>query len=407
MSLSKKIFLALGIGFCLGSFFNYLNLFQDKVFIDFIEVPGALFISSLKMLIVPVVFFSIVSGVSNLSNVSTLGRIGTISVLLYLITTCIAITLALIFSNLISPGVNGDLGIQTDFTSKSAPSLKEVIINIVPNNIFKAFTEANMLQVIFFAIVFGITLNLLNKKSIKLKEGIELFNDLFLKMIEVIMYIAPYGVFFLIFKTFLTQGFETIFELGEYFFTVLLVLLIHLIFTYGGILFFLGKINVLKFFYKMKNSMLFAFSTSSSAATIPINLKTVEENLGVNKSVASFTVPLGATINMDGTAIMQGVATVFLANTYGVDLNLSDFISVILIATLASIGTAGVPGVGLIMLTMVLNQVGLPVEGIALIIGIDRILDMTRTAVNVTGDATISCIVARIENKIDLKKINS
>ena len=157
----------------------------------------------------------------------------------------------------------------------------------------------------------------------------------------------------------------------------------------------------------MKNSMLFAFSTSSSAATIPINLKTVEENLGVKKSVASFTVPLGATINMDGTAIMQGVATVFIANTYGIDLSIADFMSVILVATLASIGTAGVPGVGLIMLTMVLNQVGLPVEGIALIIGIDRILDMTRTAVNVTGDATISCIVAKIEKKLDIKKLNS
>ena len=407
MSLSKKIFLALGIGLFLGSLFNYFNLLQDKVFIDFIEIPGSLFISSLKMLIVPVVFFSIVCGVSNLSNISTLGRIGSISVIFYLITTCVAITLALIFSNIIDPGVKKNISELEVFTKQDAPAIKDVIINIVPSNIFKSFAEANMLQVIFFAIIFGITLNLINHKSVKLKDAILLLNELFLKMIEVIMLIAPYGVFFLIFKTFLTQGFETIFELGEYFFTVLLVLVIHLIFTYGGILLIFGKINILKFFSKMKNSMLFAFSTSSSAATIPINLKTVEESLGVKKSVASFTVPLGATINMDGTAIMQGVATVFLANTYGVDLSLSDFMSVILIATLASIGTAGVPGVGLIMLTMVLNQVGLPAEGIALIIGIDRILDMTRTAVNVTGDATISCIVAKIEKKIDLEKLNS
>ncbi len=407
MDLSKKIFLALGIGFFLGSLFNYLGIIQEKVFIDFIEIPGSLFISSLKMLIVPVVFFSIVSGVSNLSNVSTLGRIGTISVILYLITTCIAITLALIFSNIIDPGVKKNItGLET-VLKQETPALKDVIISIVPSNIFKAFTEANMLQVIFFAIIFGITLNLIKKNNDKIKDAILLFNDLFLKMIEVIMHIAPYGVFFLIFKTFLTQGFETIFELGEYFFTVLLVLIIHLIFTYGGLLLILGKINIFKFFSKMKNSMLFAFSTSSSAATIPINLKTVEENLGVKKSVASFTVPLGATINMDGTAIMQGVATVFIANTYGIDLSIADFMSVILVATLASIGTAGVPGVGLIMLTMVLNQVGLPVEGIALIIGIDRILDMTRTAVNVTGDATISCIVAKIEKKLDVKKLNS
>ena len=254
--------------------------------------------------------------------------------------------------------------------------------------------------------MFGITINLVKEKSSKLKDATLVFNDLFLKMIEVVMNFAPYGVFFLIFKTFFTQGFSTIFELGEYFFTVLLVLLIHLIFTYGSILLLVGKINVVKFFSKMKNSILFAFSTASSAATIPINLKTVEENLGVKKSVASFTVPLGATINMDGTAIMQGVATVFLANTYGIDLNFADYLSVILVATLASIGTAGVPGVGLIMLTMVLNQVGLPAEGIALIIGIDRILDMARTAVNVTGDATISCIVAKVEKKIDMKIIN-
>ena len=407
MNLSKKIFLALGVGLFFGSMFNYLDLFQNKVFLDFVEVPGSIFISSLKMLIVPVVFFSIVSGVTGLSNVSTLGRIGTISVLLYLITTCIAITLALVFSNIIDPGIKRNITEVETFIKQETPDLKNVIINIVPSNIFKAFSEANMLQVIFFAIIFGITLNLISKKNIKLKEAIFQFNDLFLKMIEVIMYIAPYGVFFLIFKTFLTQGFETIFELGEYFFTVLLVLIIHLFFTYGGLLLILGKINIFKFFSKMKNSMLFAFSTSSSAATIPINLKTVEESLGVKKSVASFTVPLGATINMDGTAIMQGVATVFLANTYGVDLSLADFMSVILVATLASIGTAGVPGVGLIMLTMVLNQVGLPAEGIALIIGIDRILDMTRTAVNVTGDATVSCVVAKIEKKINLQKLNS
>lgn len=407
MSLSKKIFLALGLGLILGSLFNYLNFFKTEIFLDFIDIPGGLFISSLKMLIVPVVFFSIVCGVSNLSNVATLGRIGSISILLYITTTCIAISLALIFSNLINPGINKEVSDMGTFVQKDAPPLKDVIINIVPSNIFKAFSEANMLQVIFFAVLFGITLNLIKEKDARIKKATLNLNDLFLKMIEVIMSFAPYGVFFLIFKTFLTQGFSTIFELGEYFFTVLLVLFIHLIFTYGGILLFLGKINVIKFFFKMKNSLLFAFSTASSAATIPVNLKTVEENLGVKKSVASFTVPLGATINMDGTAIMQGVATVFLANTYGINLGLADYLSVILVATLASVGTAGVPGVGLIMLTMVLNQVGLPAEGIALIIGIDRILDMARTAVNVTGDATVSCIVAKAEKKIDMKKINS
>jgi Na+/H+-dicarboxylate symporter len=305
ISEANKIFFALGLGFILGSLFNYLNLFEQKIFLDFIEIPGSLFISSLKMLIVPVVFFSIVCGVSNLTNIATLGRIGSISVLLYLTTTCIAITLALIFSNIIDPGVKKDITDIGSIIKKETPELKNVIIDIIPSNIFKAFTEANMLQVIFFAVLFGITINLIKEKSTKLKEATLIFNDLFLKMIEVIMYFAPYGVFFLIFKTFLTQGFGAIFELGEYFFTVLLVLFIHLLFTYGGILLITGKINIIKFFSKMKNSMLFAFSTASSAATIPINLKTVEESLGVKKSVASFTVPLGATINMDGTAICK------------------------------------------------------------------------------------------------------
>ena len=407
MSLSKKIFIALSLGLILGSFLNYLDLFKERIFLDIIDIPGSLFIASLKMLIVPVVFFSIVCGVSNLTNIATLGRIGSFSVLLYVLTTCIAISLALILSNIINPGNKEGVSDVLNFIEKSPPALKDVIINIIPSNIFKAFTEANMLQVIFFAVLFGVTLNLIGKKNNKIKEATMLFNDLFLKMIEIVMNFAPYGVFFLIFKTFFTQGFTTIFQLGEYFFTVLLVLLIHLIFSYGGILLVAGKINLIKFFSKMKNPILFAFSTASSAATIPINLKAVEENLGVKKSVASFTVPLGATINMDGTAIMQGVATVFLANTYGIDLSISDYMSVILVATLASIGTAGVPGVGLIMLTMVLNQVGLPAEGIALIIGIDRILDMARTAVNVTGDATVSCIVAKVEKKIDMQKINS
>ena len=221
MSLSKKIFLALGLGFILGSLFNYLNLFEEKIFLDFIEVPGSLFISSLKMLIVPVVFFSIVCGVSNLTNIATLGRIGSISVLLYLTTTCIAITLALVFSNIIDPGIKKDIGNIGTIIKKETPELKNVIIDIIPSNIFKAFTEANMLQVIFFAVLFGVTLNLIKEKSAKLKEATLILNDLFLKMIEVIMYFAPYGVFFLIFKTFLTQGFDTIFELGEYFFTVL------------------------------------------------------------------------------------------------------------------------------------------------------------------------------------------
>ena len=315
--------------------------------------------------------------------------------------------MALLIGKIINPGFTGDLQLIQEFKKTESPSIFEVITDIIPSNPIKALAEANMLQIIFFAVLLGTTINLLDNSNNKLKNYFNLFNDLFLKMIEVIMSFAPYGVFFLIFKTFFTQGFDAILNLGSYFFTVLLVLIIHMFITYGSLILLFTKINIYKFFSKMKSTILFAFSTASSAATIPITLKTVEKELGVDKSVASFTVPLGATINMDGTAIMQGVATIFIANVYGIELFFTDYISVILIATLASVGTAGVPGVGLIMLTMVLNQVGLPAEGIAIIIGIDRILDMTRTAVNVTGDATISSLVGKFEGKINISKTNS
>ncbi len=407
MSLTNKIFISLIVGAILGIIFNNIQIADNEMILDIIDVPGKLFISSLKMLVVPVVFFSIVCGVANLSDITSLGKIGGKSFLFYLLTTSIAISFALLFSTIINPGLVSNETDTINFIQKENPSLKEVIINIVPSNPIKAFSEGNMLQIIFFAVFFGISLNMLKDNNKKMKDAFNNLNELFLKLVEIIMCFAPYGVFFLIFKTFFNQGFDVIFDLGAYFFTVIAVLIFHMFVTYGSLLFLLTKIDLRKFYYKMRNTMLFAFSTSSSAATIPITLKTVEKELAVDKSVASFTVPLGATINMDGTAIMQGVATVFIANTYNIDLTTVDYLSVIMVATLASIGTAGVPGVGLIMLTMVLNQVGLPAEGIALIIGIDRLLDMTRTAVNVTGDATISCIVGKLENKINLTKTNS
>lgn len=403
MSLTNKIFIALLLGIINGSLFNIFIPELANYLLSAVSVIGSLFISSLKMLIVPVVFFSIVAGVTNLEDTTSLGRIGGKSILLYIFSTFIAITLALIFASLINPGANANFFLEEQLEIKEPPPISYIIENLIPNNPLKALTDGNMLQIIIFAIILGITITKLkNENKNKLKEAFLSFNHLFLKMIDIIMFFAPYGVFFLILKTFMSQGFTAITELASYFFTVLVVLIIHFFLTYGLLILLFTKIRLIYFYTKMRKTILFAFSTASSAATIPITLKTVEEELGIDKSVASFSIPLGATINMDGTAIMQGVATVFIANAYGINLNISDFISVIMIATLASIGTAGVPGVGLIMLAMVLNQVGLPSEGIALIIGIDRLLDMTRTAVNVTGDATISCVVASSEKKIKL-----
>ena len=404
MTLTTKIFIALIAGSLCGillSQIGYDDTLIDKWLVSgFFTIVGKIFISFLKMLVVPVVFVSLVCGVSALKDITILGRVGIKALILYLFTTALAISIALILALIIMPGEGANFIAEKEFSSLESPPLSEVLVNIVPSNPFSAFSEGNMLQIIVFSLLFGVAINLAGVQASKIKSAMNQLNEIVMKMVSVVMLIAPYGVFCLIAKTFATQGIDAILALGGYFFTVIAALIIHASFTYTSLVVFFANLNPIIFFKKMRNAILFAFSTASSAATIPITLNSVKTKLGVDNSVASFTVPLGATINMDGTAIMLGVATVFIANTYGIDLGLFDFLTVILIATIASIGTAGVPGVGLIMLAMVLRQVGLPVEGIAIIIGIDRLLDMLRTAVNITGDASVSCVVAKSENKI-------
>jgi Na+/H+-dicarboxylate symporter len=329
-----------------------------------------------------------------------MGRIGGKTVVLYLFTTASAITLALLAALITKPGSGFALTSEAQFAAKDAPSLADTLIGFIPMNPIKAMAEGNMIQIIIISLLFGLSLSLAREHG---RRVLSLFSDLnegVMKMVVLVMMIAPIGVFCLIAEVFARQGFAAILPLSKYFFTVLAVLIIHLVFVYAGILKFLGKLSPAVFFRKFKNVMIFAFSTSSSNATLPVNLETVEHRLGVDNSVASFTLPLGATINMDGTAIMQGVATVFIAQAYGLELTLMNLLMVVFTATLASIGTAGVPGVGLIMLAIVLRQVNLPVEGIGLIIGVDRLLDMTRTAVNVTGDAIVTCVVAKSEGQL-------
>lgn len=264
-----------------------------------------------------------------------------------------------------------------------------------------------MLQIIVFSLLFGIALKSLGSSGDALKTSFETINNVILSLVKMLIELAPYGIFALLFSLFAVQGFSMIGDLAKYFFLLVFVLIFHAFFTYGSLLYLLAQLNPLKFFMKVRSLAIFAFSTSSSSATMPITLDTVKNKLGVNSSIGSFTVPLGATINMDGTAIMQGIATVFISQAYNIDLTMVDYLMVILTATLASIGTAGVPGVGLIMLAMVLEQVGLPVEGIALIIGVDRLLDMTRTAVNVCGDAMVSCVVAKSEDEFNSETFRS
>ena len=370
-------------------------------------VVGAVFIASLKMLVVPLVFVSLVGGVTSLGDLTALGRMSVKAIALYLFTTMVAITIALSLAVAVGPGAGFDVGSTTaTFSGHDAPPLTDVIINMVPSNPVAAMASGNMLQIIVFALLFGIAITMSGERG---KHVLNVFRDLdvvIMNMVEIIMRLAPYGVFALIARTFATQGLELIVPLISYFLTLTCALGLHALIVYPALLKGLANLNPYTFLRKMRDPASFAFSTASSGATIPITLRTVEAKMGVDNAIASFTVPLGATINMDGTAIMQGVATVFIANVYGVDLTMMDYLMVVLTATLASIGTAAVPGVGLIMLTMVLNQVGLPVEGIALIIGVDRILDMMRTACNVTGDCTVTCIIAKSENALDLTIFN-
>ncbi|MFT5635490.1 MAG: Na+/H+-dicarboxylate symporter [Cognaticolwellia sp.] len=365
------------------------------------EVIGQIFISSLQMLVVPLVFVSLICGTCSLKDTTKLGRIGGKAISLYLLTTAIAISFAMSLALLVSPGEGVNMIAGTTFASREAPSLAQVLIQMFPSNPFAAFAQGNMLQVIIFALLFGIAIALSGKPGERVAALFEDMSAVVMRLVTILMNIAPYGVFCLLAGLFTDVSLSTFGNLIEYFLVVVFALLLHAFVTYPVLLKLLTGLNPLIFLKKMRDTAIFAFSTSSSNATLPITLETTTKKMGVKNSIASFTVPLGATINMDGTAIMQGVATVFIAQVFSQDLTLTDYLMVILTATLASIGTAGVPGVGLIMLAMVLEQVGLPVEGIALIIGVDRLLDMTRTAVNVTGDSMVTVIVGKSEDQFD------
>ena len=369
-------------------------------------VVGAAFVALLKLMVVPLVLVSLVCGVNAMGDLRTIGRIGAKTLGLYLLTTTVAILLGLTLARVVSPGGGFELtGELAEVTPREPPPLAEVLIGIFPENPVQAMAEGQMLQIIVFALLFGFAANLAGARGEPVVRLFTNLNEVILKMVLMIILVAPFGVFALISRTFATQGIEIFGPLIGYFLLVATALVLHLLVTYTTLL-RLSGMNPLKFLTQIRAPMSFAFSTASSAATIPVTLNTLETRLGVRNSVASFTVPLGATINMDGTAIMQGIATVFIANVYGVDLVFSDYLTVVLTATLASIGSAAVPGAGLIMLALVLEQVGLPVEGIALIIGVDRLLDMLRTAVNVSGDGVVTCVVARSEDALDIEIFN-
>lgn len=415
-SLTARIFIGMVAGIIIGALLQFIfddsgdlrfSIFSMEVSTYSILVEGIfstlgqIFISSLKMLVVPLVLVSLICGTSSLSDPSKLGRLGIKSISFYILTTGIAVSLAIMAGLLVAPGEGLNLQAETTYAAKEAPSLSQVIVNMFPSNPINALAQGNMLQIIVFAVLLGVAMAMTGDAGKRVAAFFEDLNTVIMRLVTIIMNLAPYGVFVLMAKLFASIELGTIVSLVKYFMVVLVVLIIHGLVTYSALLKVFSGLSPVMLLTKMRDAALFAFSTSSSSATLPVTMETARNKLGVGKSVSSFTLPLGATINMDGTAIMQGVATVFIAQVYAVDLTLGDYVMVVLTATLASVGTAGVPGVGLIMLAMVLQQVNLPVEGIALIIGVDRLLDMTRTAVNITGDCTVACIIAKSEGELD------
>ncbi len=377
------------------------GLLQDSWAEELFMVGGQIFVAFLKLLVVPLILVSLTCGIASLNDVKTLGRMGGKTLGLYLLATAIAVSIAVTLASLVAPGVGVELEAASNFTPRQPPTVSETLIGMVPSNPLSAMLEGKTLQLIVMAFLLGISLPLSGAAGERVLRFVQDCNQIVIKMMVLVMQIAPYGVFCLTAKVFSEQGLAFMLTLGKYSFCLLLALVVHVALVYCPLVKLAVGLPLLAFFKKSRDFLSLAFSTASSGVTLPVTLDTVENKMGVGHSVSSFTIPLGATVHMDGSAIMQGVATVFIAQVYGVELSLAQLASVVLVATLAAVGTATAPGAALITLAMVLRQVGLPIEGIGLILGIDRILDMARTSVNVLGDVAISLVVAKSEKQLN------
>lgn len=420
-----QILIGLVLGIVWGLFSSSAGI--NKFTNDWIKPFGTIFITLLKFIAMPLVFVSLIAGIAGLNDTARLSKIGLKTIGLYLSTTVLAITIGLVVVNVVRPGKalpeETKIELQASYQDATAQSSETAVealtdrgplqffVDIVPENIFEsAGNNANMLQIVFVALLFGVAIVTIGvDKGKVLVDIFEAANDVVIKIVEFIMIIAPYGVFGLMASVIvdlagddIAKAAELLKALGWYSLTVVLGLVLHVLLVYTSMFKIYTKMSAKKFFRGMRPAMLLGFSTSSSAATLPVTMDMVEKNLGVDEEISSFVLPIGATVNMDGTSLYQAVAAVFIAQALGMDLTLGAQLTIVLTATLASIGTAAVPGAGIIMLVIVLQAVDVPVEGIALILGVDRILDMLRTVVNITGDATVSVVVATSENKINI-----
>ncbi len=408
MAFTKKVLYSMLAGILFGFLMNYFFLpsaISESFLINqVLYTISSIFLILLKMIVLPLIFVSVISGIISLNDVSTIGRLGLKTFLLYIISTIIAISIALFVSSLVEYNVSEikmPLEIESGISAKKSSNF---ILNFFPSNFFAALVDGNVIQVLVFAIFLGISASYVKKDIPIFINMIENLNKIFNKMVMIIINLTPIAVFALLAKTFAVQGLSLLMPLIQYFLIVTIVLIIHFIVTYSALLKVFTNLSIKNFYLKIKSLLVFTFSTSSSNASIPYTLETVTNKYGVDKSYASFSIPLGATINMDGTAIMQGCAAFFLASYYGLDLAISDMVIIIFTATIASIGTAGIPSAGIIMLSLILTEIGIPLEGITLLLGVDRLLDMMRTSVNVTGDTCITCVVANSENLINKER---
>jgi len=419
LTLPTKILVGLLTGAAFGIVANRLG-WHDFV-VGYIKPVGTAFVKLITMVVIPLVFASLLVGTASLNDIRKLGRIGIRTGAYYLTTTVLAISLGLILANALKPGsslpeetktrllesVADDMEAQIEKV-RQKPSLKDTLLGIIPGNPIEAFAEGKMLQIIFFALLTGICLTLVpTARSGPVIAFFEGLNETMIQMVHVIMKIAPYAVFALIATVTADFGHQILVVLAKYAIVVLLGLVLHVAIVYSLAIKILTRTKIRTFLKGIRPAQLIAFSSGSSSATLPVTMECVEENLGVPREISSFALPLGATINMDGTALYQGVAAVFIAQVYGMDLGLGQQLTIVLTATLASIGTAGTPGAGMAMLVIVLKSIGVPIEGVGLILGMDRILDMCRTAVNVTGDASCAMVVAAMDGKLGRENQNA
>jgi Na+/H+-dicarboxylate symporter len=399
--------MALGIAVGLIQYAFVSEAINDRIVNSVYDPIGRLFLNGIRLLVVPLVLVSLTLGTAAIGDLRKLGRIGGKTLSIYLATTAIAITIGFSLATIVSPGRGLSIEVEQGFEAAASPPVADILVDIVPVNPFAAMVEGSMLQIIFFAILSGLAIAAVRDRSEPLVRVLEAADAVVQKMVGFIMLFAPIGVFGLLAKVIVSEGLGIFLPLLRYMFCILGSLGIHGFITYSILLILLARLNPLTFYRNVYPAMVFGFSTSSSNATLPVTMSVAEHRLGTNESVHAFTLPLGATINMDGTAIMQGVATVFIANVYGIDLTVYDFLRVVLMATLASIGAAGVPSVGLITLSMVLTEIGLPLEGVGIILGVDRILDMTRTMFNIVGDLMTTVVVAKSEGEFDEELFNA